>query len=70
MRLINGIMLVMVAVLIQGCVTNKNTSQGGAAVARDVNMSSTDYTTPSIQNNSYMYRSPPAAAVQAHGLAR
>lgn len=61
MRLIQCLCLLSLVLSLQSCATNP--SQPG--------ISDQAYApTPSIENSSFIYRSPPASALQAHGLVR
>tara|TARA_R110000868_G_scaffold367519_3_gene630520 strand:+ start:3170 stop:3364 length:195 start_codon:yes stop_codon:yes gene_type:complete len=57
------LILIGVAVLMQGCATTSAQNEEGLS-------DQTYATTPSIENNSYLYRSPPVGAIRAHGLGR
>lgn len=56
------LVLLFAAITLQSCATNPTSESS---------LSDHAYaTTPSVQNQSYMYRSPPAGALKAHGLTR
>ena len=56
------LILLFTCITLQSCATNPSENSG---------LSSQAYaTTPSVQDQSYMYRSPPANALRSHGLAR
>jgi hypothetical protein len=61
LRILSVVQLMFIAVALQSCATNPTND----------NLPNQAYsTTPSIQKQSYMYRSPSGAALQSRGLAR
>lgn len=63
MKLVTTLFLLVTVLGLQSCATNPSNAEGAVA---DPAYSSA----PSMQNTDYIYRSPPAAALQSHGLVR